>query len=117
MKKLACTLLLVIGATVALQATPRYNSQGRHQEQDQHQRNLPNPETRKQNCGFAQVSLHDLEITETEIRATIDGKAVPIRTLFIGDKGTVFVETCSPSQQEYSGRIWNQPFPQRKTKK
>jgi len=125
MKKLACALLLVVGATVALQATPRCNSQGCHRGRGEHQRSLPNPGTLKQQCGFAQVSLQDLEITESEILATIDGKALPIRALFIGKEGTVFVKTCSgimktcsQCQNEYkAGRSGKRPCPQCKTTK
>ncbi len=98
MKKLLCIFLL--GTTFALQAkTTDCNCKpSRHRS---HHRFIPRPGKLPHYShllGFVEVTLQDLQITETGILATINEAQVPVRFIHIGKDGKVFVKSLKERQ-------------------
>ena len=89
MKKLVCALLLV-GTTVGLHAKePNLPPPGHRQRPATlPERDPKGPHAR----GFVEVTLNDLQVTETELLAKIGTDYVPVRMVRIGKQGKVFVK-------------------------
>jgi len=99
MKKLLCIFLL--GTTFALQAnTPDCNCKPNR---PRNHRFIPRPGRPPHarpghRQGFVEVTLQDLQITETGILATINETQVPVRFIRVKKDGKVFVKPIKERQ-------------------
>jgi len=107
MKKLLCLFLLA--TTCSLQAKTPGNKLGvRNRVHHLFPRPAGAPQIDRR-AGFFEVTLQDLQITDSGIIATIEGKEVPVRLIRVAKEGKIFVKprkektvTCQQCNHEYS---------------